>query len=111
MKVDFYPPKGRDTKILAFADVTIAEGIVVRGFRVTDGASGVFVGVPSKPVTVNGERRFWNQVTFTDHEIRDRFFAELLEDYYRWTKTQTEGTSPREAKSPVAGDGATDPPF
>ena len=111
MKVDFYPPKGRHTKILAFADVTVAEGIVVRGFRVTDGANGVFVGVPSKPVTVNGEQRFWNQVAFTSTEIRERFVAELLEDYYRWTKTQADGVSPGEGESPAADDGATDPPF
>ena len=88
MKVDFYPPKGRDTKILAFADVTVAEGVVVRGFRVTDGANGVFAAVPSKPFTVNGERRFMNQVVFTSNDIRERFLGELLESYYRWSKSE-----------------------
>jgi len=109
MKVDFSAPKGRDTKILAFADVTVTEGVVVRGFRVVDGANGVFVAVPSKPITVNGEQRFWHQVAFTNNEIRDRFLAELLEDYHRWRKNEVERISPREGKTPVAGDGG--PPF
>ena len=110
MKVDFYPPKGRDTKILAFADVTLSEGVVVRGFRVADGSNGVFAAVPSKPFTVNGEKRFWNQVAFTSNEIRDRFLGELLEDYHRWRKSEAEHPQ-REAKAPGAEDGEEGPPF
>jgi DNA-binding cell septation regulator SpoVG len=109
MKVDLYPPKSRNTKILAFADVTVEEGIVVRGFRIIDGVNGVFVGIPSKPVTVNGEQRFWNQVAFTSPEVRERFLAELLEDYYRWTKKEPEPDSAPEGKTPVAENGG--PPF
>ncbi len=111
MKVDFSPSKGRDTKILAFADVTVAEGIVVRGFRVVDGANGMFAAVPSKPITVNGEQRFWKQVAFTSNEIRDRFLAELLEDYHRWRKNEVEQASVRGGKAPASGDAAEGPPF
>jgi len=107
MKVDFYPPKGRDTKILAFADVTVADGVVVRGFRVTDGANGVFASVPSKPFTVNGERRFMKQVVFTDNEIRDRFLNELLESYHQWSNS--DAVQPREGRTTVPDDGG--PPF
>lgn len=110
MKVDFYPPKGRDTKVLAYADVTVVEGVVIRGFRVTDGAKGVFASVPSKPFTVNGERRFWNQVKFTNEEIRERFLGELLESYYRWRKNEAEHGD----GATVPSDGARDdggPPF
>lgn len=105
MKIDFYPPKGSNTKILAFADVMIAEGIIVRGFRVTDGANGLFVGVPSKPFMVNGERRYWNQVAFASNEIRDRFIAELLEDYYRWKKNPS--TAASRGKAPATDDGGS----
>ena len=78
---------------MAFADVTVSEGIVVRGFRVADGTNGVFAAVPSRPITVNGEQRFWNQVVFTSPEIRDRFLSELLEDYHRWRKNEVERTA------------------
>ncbi|HEX9724662.1 MAG TPA: septation protein SpoVG family protein [Vicinamibacteria bacterium] len=110
MKVDFYTPKGRDTKILAFADVTLSEGVVVRGFRVADGSNGVFAAVPSKPITVNGEKRFWNQVAFTSNEIRERFLGELLEDYHRWRKNEA-GHPPPEAKALGAEDAEEGPPF
>jgi DNA-binding cell septation regulator SpoVG len=110
MKVDFYTPKGRDTKILAFADVTLSEGVVVRGFRVADGSNGVFAAVPSKPITVNGEKRFWNQVAFTSNEIRERFLGELLEDYHRWRKNEA-GHPPPEAKASGAEDAEEGPPF
>ena len=76
-----------------------------------DGVNGLFAAVPSKPVTVNGERRFWNQVAFSSNEIRDRFLAELLEDYHRWRKNEPERLSPREGKALAGGDAAEDTPF
>lgn len=109
MKVDFSPPRGKDTKILAFADVTIADGIIVRGFRVSDGVNGVFAAVPTKPVEINGERRYWNQVTFESPEIRERFLAELLESYDRWKESGLERATP---SAPKGGDAdPLEPPF
>jgi len=111
MKVEFYPAKSRDTKILAFGNVTVAEGIVVRGFRIVDGAKGVFAAVPSRPITVNGEARFVNQVAFESAEIRERFLAELLDDYHRWRKSAVERISPRGVEDSAVGDAVEDPPF
>ena len=121
MKVEFSFPKGRDTKILAFADVTIGEGIIVRGFRVSDGVNGVFAAVPSKPVTISGEQRYWNQVAFESPEIRERFLAELLESYQRWKKGELEGGTSGAAKQgdpvstavskPVSKEDPLEPPF
>ncbi len=121
MKVEFSSPKGRDTKILAFADVTIGEGIIVRGFRVSDGVNGVFAAVPSKPVTISGEQRYWNQVAFESPEIRERFLAELLESYKRWKKGEIEEGTPDAAKQgdpvstavskPVSMEDPSEPPF
>jgi DNA-binding cell septation regulator SpoVG len=110
MKVEFSLPKIRDTKIRAFADVTVADGIIVRGFRVADGSNGVFAAVPSKSINVGGEQRYWHLVAFTSPEIRDRFLAELLEDYHRWRKSEIERISP---SAPAAGkdEAAAEPPF
>ena len=90
MKVEFSAPRGRDTKILAFADVTIADGVIVRGFRVSDGVNGVFAAVPTKAVETNGETRYWNQVAFESPEIKERFLAELLESYWKWKRGELE---------------------
>jgi DNA-binding cell septation regulator SpoVG len=91
MEVCFYPRKQKEGKILAFADVVVADGITVRGFRVVDGDKGLFAAVPSRSFTVDGKPRFANQVVFATQEIRDRFLSELLESYYQWQ--QAEGSA------------------
>lgn len=84
MDMRFTTPKLTDTKIAAFADVTVAEGITVKGFRVVNGEHGLFVAVPARTYTVDGNPRFVNQVVFATAELRDRFFTEVLEGYKRW---------------------------
>lgn len=88
MEVTFYPRKQKEGKILAFADVVVAEGITVRGFKVVDGNNGVFAAVPSRPYTLDGKARFASQVRFSSQEIRDRFLSELLESFYQWQSSQ-----------------------
>lgn len=91
MHVQFHPSKLGQSKILAFADVTLSEGITVRGFRIVNGVNGLFVAVPSRAISVEGKQRFWNQVQFVSTEVRDRFMGELLERYGEW---QDSGASP-----------------
>ena len=117
MKAEFSSPKGRDTKILAFADVTIGEGIIVRGFRVIDGVNGMFAAVPSKPVMVNGEQRYWKQVAFESPELGDRLLAELLESYKQWKEGELAGANSNDKKpgdpvpSPISSEDPLVPPF
>lgn len=86
IEAKFYEPKFKDGKILAFADVDLVEGVTVRGFRVVNGDNGLFAAVPSRPVAVEGETRYFNQVVFADTSKRDAFLEKLLEAYTRWTK-------------------------
>ena len=54
MEAKFYEPMYKDGKIVAFADIDVAEGITIWGFRIINGVNGLFAAVPSKPVTVDG---------------------------------------------------------
>lgn len=90
MEAKFYEPKYKDGKILAFADVQLADGITVRGFRVVNGVNGTFAAVPSRPVTVEGQTRYQNQVVFEKRETADRFLAKLLEAYEAWSRKEAE---------------------
>ena len=65
MRAKFHPPKVSG-KILAFADVELHNGVIVKGFRIVDGENGVFAAVPSKSFVVNGQTRYSDQVTFAD---------------------------------------------
>jgi len=84
MEAKFYEPKYKDGKIVAFADIDLAEGITIRGFRVINGANGLFAAVPSKPVTVDGQTQYMKQVVFDTNDHREEFLAKLLHDYEAW---------------------------
>ncbi|HSF19565.1 MAG TPA: septation protein SpoVG family protein [Vicinamibacteria bacterium] len=84
MQTSFYEPRYKDGKIIAFADVDLADGVIVRGFRVVDGEKGLFAAVPSRGVMVDGQMRYMNQVVFANPELKERFLARLLEAYRKW---------------------------
>ena len=88
MEAKFYEPKYKDGKILAFADIDLAEGITIRGFRVINGAKGLFAAVPSKPVTVDGQTQYMKQVVFDTNEHREEFLSKLLLDYEAWRQNR-----------------------
>ena len=87
MEIKFYPTRNPDGKILAFAAVEVAEGVVVRGFRIVDGDRGLFAAVPSNSCTVDGRTRYYDQVLFSDVERKERLLAEVLDEYHRWIKS------------------------
>lgn len=84
------------SKVIAFADVDVSEGIIVRGFKIINGQKGVFAAVPTKAHVINGETRYINQVLFGDPERRKRFLEEVMEAYRGWKgerRAETETTS------------------
>ncbi len=88
MEAKFYEPKYKDGKIVAFADIDLSEGITIRGFRVINGANGLFAAVPSRPVTVDGQTQYMKQVVFDTNDHRDEFLAKLLLDYEAWRQNR-----------------------
>jgi DNA-binding cell septation regulator SpoVG len=85
MNASFYEPKyKKDGKIVAFADVDVAGGVIVRGFRVMRGTSGLFAGVPSKSFVVGGRTKYAPQVLFASPDVRTRFLEGLLDAYQKW---------------------------
>lgn len=86
MDAVFQPSRFKDGKILAFADVDVANGVIVRGFRIVRSDNGPFAAVPSRGVSTGGQTRYYPQVSFASTEVRDRFLGRLLEAYERWTK-------------------------
>ena len=93
MEAIFYEPKFKDGKIVAFADVEIAEGITLKGFRVVNGTKGLFASVPQKPVSVDGQTRYLNQIVFAKKSAREQFLSNLLEAYREWEATRTKETA------------------
>ena len=93
MEAKFYEPKYKDGKILAFADVELDGGITIRGFRVIDGANGLFASAPAKAITVEGQTEYVKQVLFDTNEHREEFMAKLLRDFEAWRQNHLAGAS------------------
>ena len=84
MQTTFREPRYKDGKIVALVDVSFDEGIIVKGFRIVQSEKGLFAAVPSKPVVVEGQTRYVNQVGFATSELRKRVLAEILEAFALW---------------------------
>jgi DNA-binding cell septation regulator SpoVG len=93
MEARFYEPKYKDGKIVAFADVEVDRGVIIRGFRVINGANGLFGAPPSRKVTIDGETQYKHQVVFDTNDHRDEFMAKLLRDYESWKQNRSEQAS------------------
>lgn len=101
MDAKFYEPKNRDTKIVAFVDVEVVDGITVKGFRVVRGGDGLFIGLPQREYKVDGLPRYVNQVVFRDTTLREQFTSELMTAYERWAGGET--ANPGAEASPAPG--------
>jgi DNA-binding cell septation regulator SpoVG len=100
MNVSFQEPKyKKDGKILAFADVDVGDGIIVKGFRVTRGENGLFASAPSKSFVVAGQTRYVPQVQFVSSDRKAQFLDGLLEAYRKWEEGRSGGGDGRELTS------------
>ncbi len=71
-----------DGKIKAFADVRLDEAYVVKGFKVVNGPTGIFVGMPSRP----GKNGQWFETLVpTSETVREALQSKVLEAYDRET--------------------------
>ncbi len=101
MNANFYEPRyNKDGKIVALADVDIADGIIVKGFRVIRGEKGLFASVPTKSFAVEGRTRYMPQVVFANPSLRSQFLERLLDAYQKW----------RESRPEVAASAPSHPP-
>lgn len=89
MEANFYEPNIKNGKILAFADVELDGGITIRGFRVIDGANGLFASAPSKSINVDGQTEYVKQVVFDTNERREEFMGKLLRDFESWRQNHS----------------------
>ena len=60
--------KGDWGKIIAFFDLTTSEGITIKGFKLIEGAKGVFVGCPSE----KDSSGVYKDKVWMDREIKDQ---------------------------------------
>ncbi len=68
-----------DGKLKAFADVKVADAVVIKGFTVAEGPRGIFVSVPRKP----GKDGQWFDTITVDEKLKAEIEDKVLEAYDR----------------------------
>lgn len=64
--------------VKALADVTIADSIVITGFRVIDGKDGLFVSMPAE---ARKDGKWFSTIIPLTREIKDEFERVILTEY------------------------------
>lgn len=65
-------------KIKAMADVETSEGIIIKGFKVAEGPTGLFVGMPSQK---GSDGKYYDIVTINDRAVKDTISSLVLDAF------------------------------
>jgi DNA-binding cell septation regulator SpoVG len=96
MKVLNMRASGSSSKIRGYFDVETADGMTVKGFKIAEGPTGLFVGMPSEK-DKNG--KWWDRVLMPK-EMKDELTHLAMQEY-----DKLEGSGPASAPgAPPPGD-------
>ncbi len=77
------PLKGSSNgKVAAFFDIQTTDGIIIKGFRVVNGSSGLFVSSPNE----KGKDGKYYETIILPKEIKESLEKNALEEYKRAQK-------------------------
>jgi len=91
--------KGDWGKIKAFFDLTTSEGITIKGFKLIEGANGVFVGCPSE----KDSSGTYKDKVWMDKEVKDEL-RDMAKDAYKNGINQEYTNSEREELDSIQSD-------
>ena len=94
--------KGQWGKLRAFFDVKTSEGFVVKGFKLVEGISGLFVGMPS----TKGKDEEYYDTVFADKELREELQQVALRAYGQESVNTSENNS---GEMPAPAEPANEP--
>ena len=81
--------KGEWSKIRAFFDLETEDGFTLKGFKIVEGSSGLFVGFPNQK-NKDGE---YNDTIFADKTLKQKENQLALEHYNQGESTNQSGSS------------------
>ena len=82
-KVDVYPREKEGSKLKAFVDFTIDDCLAVKGAKMIEGNTRLFVSMPGK---LNKFGKEENVVFPTNKETREKFEEVILNEYKKVTE-------------------------
>ncbi|MBM4176977.1 MAG: hypothetical protein FJ213_12530 [Ignavibacteria bacterium] len=66
-----------DSKLVAFFDIQTEEGIIIKGFKLVNGANGLFVGAPSEK---GKDDKYYDSVIIPK-ELKESLQTMAIEEY------------------------------
>lgn len=84
-KVDVYPREKEESKLKAFVDFTIDDCLAIRGAKIIEGNTRLFVSMPGK---LNKFGKEENVVFPTNRETREKFEDVILKEYEKVLKNK-----------------------
>ena len=82
--------KGQWGKLRAFFDLKTSDGFVIKGFKLVEGISGLFVGMPS----MQGKDGEYYDTVFADKDLRDELQQVALRAYGQESVASPDPTTP-----------------
>jgi DNA-binding cell septation regulator SpoVG len=86
-----------ESKVKSFFDVGLDNGIIMKGFKIAQGPTGLFVGMPSEK---DKDGKWWDRV-FIPRELKDELTQLALQEY---EKASSGGGAAAPRKEEPAGD-------
>ena len=87
----FFPIKKEDSKVKAFASVTLDKAICITGIRIIDGSKGLFISFPQQ----KGSDEEYHDVVFpVTKEAREGFSKKILDAYKKQDQSGTDEELP-----------------
>ncbi len=90
MRIESMNRAAGTSKIKAFFDIVTEEGIIIKGFKIAEGAKGLFVGVPSEQ-DKKDKMKYWDRVILPK-EMKEELNRSALAGYAKIS----EGSSNRD---------------
>ena len=84
-KVDVYPREKEGSKLKAYVDFTIDDCLAIRGAKIIEGNTRLFVSMPGK---LNKFGKEENVVFPTNRETREKFEDVILKEYEKVLKNK-----------------------
>lgn len=84
-KLDVYPREKEGSKLKAFVDFTIDDCLAIRGAKIIEGNTRLFVSMPGK---LNKFGKEENVVFPTNRETREKFEDVILKEYEKVLKNK-----------------------
>lgn len=85
-KLDIYRREREGSRLKAFVDFTLDDCLAIRGAKIIDGKTRVFVSMPGK---MNKEGKEENVVFPINKEMRDYLETTILDEYNRILKEES----------------------